>query len=122
MPCLVHKLTLLMNIASVKECRRRKSVDVHRAAALARLALMKRFEDHVKETFGQRLRAARLAAGHEAASHFADALGVEENRYRHWERGSAMPDIPMVTRICELLDVEPNDLLPLATRKRRRAA
>lgn len=68
--------------------------------------------------FSERLKSARIEAGYEHAKQFADALGVEPHTYRYWERGHAQPDLTTVTRICQLLNIEPNDLLPLA-RKRR---
>ena len=70
------------------------------------------------QAFAQRLKAAREGAGFETAKDFAQALGVEENRYRHWERGSAQPDLAMLTRITRLLKIEPNELLPLAYRRK----
>lgn len=73
----------------------------------------------VMQTFHQRLKRARLAAGFEHAKDFADALNVEAPTYRQWERGHASPDLVMLTRICKALDVEPNELLPLAKRKKR---
>lgn len=78
-----------------------------------------KFHDTVTKTFADRLKAARRLK-FDTAKAFADALGVEENRYRHWERGTAQPDLTMVTRMCRLLDVEPNDLMPLAVKRRRR--
>jgi len=80
--------------------------------------MAERFHDKVMRTFAERLKTAREAGGYEHASDFADAIGVEPHRYRHWERGTAAPDLTTLTRICQLLDVEPNDLLPLG-RKRR---
>jgi len=80
-------------------------------------AMPKGFHEQVMKTFAQRLRKAREAAGFEHAKHFADALGVEPAAYRYWERGGASPNLSMLTRICQLLDVEPNDLLPLARKR-----
>lgn len=68
--------------------------------------------------FSKKLKAARQAAGYETAKEFAAALGVEENRYRHWERGTAQPDLTLLTRITKLLRVEMNDLFPLAYRQK----
>jgi transcriptional regulator with XRE-family HTH domain len=65
-------------------------------------------------TFGRELKAAREKAGFETAKQFAEALGVEENRYRHWERGSAQPSLPMLARITRLLKVELSELVPAA--------
>jgi len=76
-------------------------------------------EAKVMRTFSQRLKAAREAAGFEEAEDFANALGIRGARYRHWEGGRAKPDITMLTRICQLLDVEPNFLLPLAVKRKK---
>jgi len=64
--------------------------------------------------FGKRLKSAREAAGYVSAQGFAAVLGQEPHTYRHWERGEAEPDFENLTRICELLRVTPNDLLPHA--------
>ena len=82
---------------------------------------MARFEEEVMRAFSDRLRKARETAGYATAKIFAEALGVEPARYRHWERGTAQPDLTTLTRICRLLNVEANDLLPL-TLKRKNAA
>ncbi|WBT40141.1 helix-turn-helix domain-containing protein [Hyphomicrobium sp. DMF-1] len=77
------------------------------------------FDIKVMKTFSERLKAARIAAGFEEAEDFANALGVRGARYRYWERGTAKPDLTNLTRICQLLDVEPNDLLPLAIKRKK---
>lgn len=77
-----------------------------------------RFEKDVMSTFGRKLKEAREQAGFEHAKDFAEALGVEENRYRHWERGSAQPNLPMLARITRLLKVELAELVPAAYQKR----
>ena len=76
-----------------------------------------RFHDEVMSTFGKKLKEARERAGFHTAKEFADSLGVEENRYRHWERGSAQPNLPMLARITRLLKVELGELVPQAYRK-----
>lgn len=76
------------------------------------------FADEVMSTFAKKLGQAREKAGYRSMKEFAEALGVEPPAYRHWERGTAQPDLTTLTRICRLLDIEPNDLLPLARRKR----
>ena len=73
--------------------------------------------DEVMNIFAKRLKAAREASGHETAKDFATILGVDEDRYRHWERGTAQPNLTMVVRICRYLRVEPNYLLPAALPK-----
>jgi transcriptional regulator with XRE-family HTH domain len=77
-----------------------------------------RFHAGVKKEFGDLLKAARERKGYRSAVAFAEVLGVEPPRYRYWERGQAMPDIPTFAHICLLLDVEPNDLLPRAIRSK----
>jgi len=71
------------------------------------------FHKQVMHSFAERLRSARIEAGYAHAKDFAEALGVEPPTYRYWERGQAAPDLTTLTRICRLLKVEPNDLLPL---------
>ena len=79
-----------------------------------------RFHAEVMSTFGKKLREARERAGFETAKDFAESLGVEENRYRHWERGSAQPSLPMLARITRLLRVELAELIPQAFQKKDR--
>lgn len=79
---------------------------------------MSTFATDVMQTFHQRLKRARISAGYRHAQDFADTLNVEGPTYRQWERGDASPDIVMLTRICKALDIEPNELLPLAKRKK----
>ena len=78
---------------------------------------MERFETKVKKEFGKRLKRARIEAAFEHAKDVSDALGVDAPTYRSWERGQYMPTIPMLTRICQLLNVEPNDLMPMALKR-----
>jgi len=78
---------------------------------------MERFETLVKKALAKRLKQARQDAGYRYANEFARALGTEEHTYRSWERGEHMPDMANFTRICKLLSVEPNDLLPLALKR-----
>lgn len=70
-------------------------------------------------TFGRTLRQARETAGYETAADFARIIGLEENRYRHYERGTAEPGFELLCKICQILDVEPNDLLPQGKRRQR---
>lgn len=67
------------------------------------------------KAFGKQLRKARESAGYTSAQAFAHVLGQAPHTYRHWERGEAEPDFKNLTRICELLQVSPNDLIPHAT-------
>lgn len=72
-------------------------------------------------TFGQKLKEARELAGYEYAADFAKVLGIEENRYRHYERGSAEPSFEILCKMCQMLEVEPNDLLPFGKRRKKRS-
>jgi transcriptional regulator with XRE-family HTH domain len=68
----------------------------------------------IMKAFGKRLKAARARAGYASAQSFAHVLGIEPPAYRKYERGAAEPNFETLTRICELLRVTPNDLLPHA--------
>jgi DNA-binding transcriptional regulator YiaG len=93
-------------------------LDVHKSAGKAELPAMERLEDQVKKALAKRLKLARKEAGFRFANEFSRVLNIEEHTYRSWERGTHMPDVYTLTRICKLLNVEPNDLLPLALKKR----
>ncbi len=79
------------------------------------------FHKQVMTDFAERLKSARVNAGYAHAKDFADALGVEAPTYRYWERGQAAPDLTTLTRICALLNVDPNYLLPVAAKGRGKA-
>ena len=68
--------------------------------------------DRIMKQFGKKLRHAREAAGYTSAEKFARDLSKEPHTYRHYERGEAEPDYETLERICRLLRVTPNDLLP----------
>lgn len=68
--------------------------------------------------FGKRLKDARIAAGYRSAQKAANALALEPATYRTYERGSSLPNLEVLTRICELFHVTPNDLLPEAANAR----
>ena len=72
------------------------------------------------KTFGQRLKLAREQAGHESAQGFAGVLGLEPHTYRKYERGQSEPTLETLVRICELLNVDANYLLPATSRKQPR--
>lgn len=61
--------------------------------------------------FGKRLRALRTIADYKTARAFAAQLGVEENALTRWERGETEPDIEMILRICQILEITPTELL-----------
>jgi transcriptional regulator with XRE-family HTH domain len=73
------------------------------------------------QVFAQRLRSARKAAGYTSAACFARALGVEVAAYRYWERGGSAPRLATLIKICELLKIEANELIPPPPKARRRA-
>lgn len=54
--------------------------------------------------FAKRLRDARERK-HEYASGMADAMGIERERYRMWERGDREPDIVHFIKIAKELNV-----------------
>lgn len=83
---------------------------------------MERFDEQVRNAFAKSLKKAREAAGYATAAQFANALGMTPAAYRYWERGGANPNLTQLTRICQLLDVEPNELLPLALRNHKTRA
>lgn len=72
----------------------------------------------IMKTFAARLKAAREKAGFASAQQFAGAIGVEPHTYRKYERGQSEPNFETLARICEVLDVTPNHLLPSLAQKR----
>ena len=82
------------------------------------IALTSRYR-RILRVFGKRLREARVRAGYRSAQQFAYALGIEPATYRYYERGKSQPNFEVLTRICELLKVGPQDLLPEANHAKR---
>ena len=75
--------------------------------------------DQIMKTFGRRLRKARVGGGYRSAQSFSAVLGIEPHTYRKYERGQSEPNFEIFVRICELLQVDANTLLPIdAPRKR----
>ena len=70
-----------------------------------------RYAEILRE-FARRLKA-RVAAGYTSAQLFAFAFGVEPHTYRGWERGEHAPDLKTLQRLCLVLAVSANDLLPV---------
>lgn len=66
--------------------------------------------DTHKMRFAARLRDLREARGFSAARHFAEVLGIRENRYTRYERGASEPDIELIHTFCDKLGVSPNEL------------
>lgn len=66
--------------------------------------------NHYRKAFAERLKIRRKMF-YETAMDFAAALGIDQSRYRVWERGEAEPSIAHLIHICQLLQCTPNDLL-----------
>ena len=64
-----------------------------------------------RSRFARRLKAIRVPQGFRTARSFAEALGIDENRYTRYERGEVEPNLELLMRMCELLNATPNDLL-----------
>lgn len=67
----------------------------------------------VRERFARQLKTLRIPRGFKTARSFAEALGIDENRYTRYERAEVEPDLSLIHRICETLRITPNDLLIL---------
>lgn len=61
-------------------------------------------------TFGNRAREARLRLGLKQ-SDIAERVGLNTEVYGRIERATVVPRIPTLLRICDVLRVQPNDLL-----------
>ncbi|MDX2155351.1 MAG: helix-turn-helix transcriptional regulator [Hyphomicrobiaceae bacterium] len=64
-----------------------------------------------RSDFARRLRELRVPRGFRTARSLARALEIDENRYTRYERAEVEPDLAMIRRICEILNVTANDLL-----------
>lgn len=71
------------------------------------------------KTFGKRLRKARESGGYRSAQSFSAVLGIEPHTYRKYERGQSEPNFEILVRICELLEVDANALIPLEHPRKR---
>ncbi len=71
--------------------------------------------------FGIRLRAVRIASGFPDGSLAAADLGVEAPRYRKYERGEAIPPVPVLLAICTMFNTT-SDFLLFGHTERTRAA
>ena len=67
----------------------------------------------IMKTFGKRLKSARENAGYRSAQSFSNVLGMEAPAYRKYERGHSEPNFETLVRICELLKVNTDFLLPI---------
>ena len=61
--------------------------------------------------FGERLRAAREAAGFASQQALADDLGVAQSTIANWEGGRREPNYALTLRLCERLQVSVDYLL-----------
>jgi transcriptional regulator with XRE-family HTH domain len=59
---------------------------------------------------GARLRRYREARGL-SQKEFAERIGVGNGRISNWEQGLNRPDVDILARICEALNVSPSELL-----------
>ena len=60
--------------------------------------------------FAMRLKQLRVLRGFRTARAFAQALGIDENRYTRWERGEVEPSVAMLAKMAEILNI-PVDIL-----------
>lgn len=65
----------------------------------------------LRTAFARRLTAARMAAGFETMREFALALGIEEARYRRWEKAETEPDLVHLDKIARLTGAELDTLI-----------
>lgn len=64
-------------------------------------------------TFAKRLRKARVRRGHKSAQQFSALIGLEPHTYRKYERGQSEPNFEILVRICEQLNIETSELIPV---------
>ncbi len=55
--------------------------------------------DKFHRQLGDRIRAARIAAGFSSAADLARAVGVEPPTFRKWERGESEPTYPQLIEL-----------------------
>src|SRR5262245_25573153 len=68
----------------------------------------------VRSQFAKRLKSMRTQRGFGRARYFAKSLGIEENRYTRYERAEVEPNLTLFHKMCEALQVSPNELLGFA--------
>ena len=59
----------------------------------------------IRLDFSRRLKAARISAGYRSMKAFAEALGVEDETYRRWERGETEPGLARLRRISKMTSI-----------------
>ena len=73
--------------------------------------MTKTLAPEVRTDFAKRLKDMRQQKGFPRARYFAKTLGVEENRYTRYERAEVEPSLTLIHKMCEVLQVTPNQLL-----------
>jgi len=71
----------------------------------------KNCKGEARRVFARRLKEIRIQKGFSTARSLANTLGIDENRYTRYERAEVEPDLHLISRICDVLGVQPNDLL-----------
>lgn len=74
--------------------------------------------EQIMRTFAKRLRKARKDRGYRSAQKFSALIGLEPHTYRKYERGQSEPNFEILVRICEVLQIETSDLIPVDTSKK----
>ena len=69
--------------------------------------------EQIRRHLGDRIRAARLAAGHESAVPLAEQLGVTHQAWYMWEGGGSAPGGVTQVKLAALLGVKHSDLFGL---------
>ena len=65
---------------------------------------------NIMSTFGERLRTARLDKGLKQAE-VAEKLGCAATSLTNWESGKIQPSLDVLSRLCEIYEIEPLSLL-----------
>lgn len=65
----------------------------------------------VRKLFASRLKSARILAGFKTQKDFADAISVEHETYRRWERAETEPNIATLAKIASECDVSLDSLI-----------
>jgi transcriptional regulator with XRE-family HTH domain len=79
--------------------------------------MTKTLAPEVRSEFAKRLKTMRTQKGFPRARYFAKTLGIEENRYTRYERAEVEPSLTLIHKMCEVLEVTPNQLLGFTGRR-----
>ena len=71
----------------------------------------RRTQSRLRHAFAARLRALRLSVGYGTQESFAQALGLQGEAYRRYERGETEPSLETLVRIAELTDTSLDHLI-----------